>query len=715
MGSTPYKRVDLERLESHAAETAATTASTEPRTAWLRWMLFVLPLAVLLCLLQAWAVVLGATYSNVYISSTLITVIGFGSLMLIVLLVNPFLHYVLRGVIAPLSRAELVSIFATLLVSSGISTFGLTSQLVPIIQAPWNPAWNTPQRGWDEQLLPYLHPNLYLTDAEEVRVVRHGVAVPQPPESAAMEEKIDYLVDVFDAIPWWTYLRPLTYWLVFVVASYGMFYSLSFVVLRYWSRREKLIFPLVQLPQTLLPAHGRLLPPAFRSPLFWAGFMVAMGFLSWNASVTAGWIAGLTDIPWGMNQERVNELSEGTAFEGLSLVNSQAPGTLQFMFGFVAIGIAFLLPTEISFSVWFYYLVGVAVVVVGSWMNFTDFRSDWLWKNNPTSGLGAGGMLCFSAVSLWKAVSDHVRLGAGRSVAERLKLAAPVVGLFVCIAVMIAWLMRFGVNPESGTRLNFLFAFLFVAVTTLVTLGLMRIVAEGGIYWFQSHLSFFHVYRMLGLGKFSLLKTAALGPLVPVYWVLFLDLKTFMAPNLLNAARMQQDEHAHRGRFHATIAIGIVVSLAAALGMAIFLCYMRGGNQMSDWFYTSGPAQTMDTARNAIREAPRFDGATTAWYVTGAVWVMITMVARQFLFWFPHPIGFIMLINPWISPVWMSFFIGWACKRLVVKYGGKATYDTVKLFFIGLIMGEIMAVFIWPALGVIFDFATQGIDLNRMG
>ncbi len=50
-----------------------------------------------------------------------------------------------------------------------------------------------------------------------------------------------------------------------------------------------------------------------------------------------------------------------------------------------------------------------------------------------------------------------------------------------------------------------------------------------------------------------------------------------------------------------------------------------------------------------------------------------------------------MLANVSVSHLWLSFLIGWACKKLVVTYGGKATFDRVRLFFVGLVMGELVS------------------------
>ena len=83
------------------------------------------------------------------------------------------------------------------------------------------------------------------------------------------------------------------------------------------------------------------------------------------------------------------------------------------------------------------------------------------------------------------------------------------------------------------------------------------------------------------------------------------------------------------------------------------------------------------------------------------------------LFWFPHPIGFIMLINPLMTQLWFSFFLGWLFKKITVKYGGKATFDRVRDVFIGLILGELMAIFFWGAMSLILGVKVSGITLNR--
>jgi len=722
MTRSDYQRVDMQRIDNHLGESSDTSPERTdsdqdvsrkpvPRVR----LGVILPLSLLLCAGQA---VISITIMNVVgvpLDSTLIPVVGFAVLCFLVLLVNPVLRLFGRNrFMRPLNRVELLCVFTAMLVSSGIATFGLTLQLVPLIATPWNPEWNTAQRGWAEGLLDNLNPSLYITDPEIIRAFRSGVDVPPPPPSATWSDYLAYYAAVFRAVPWTAWIRPIGYWLIFVAGVYGLFYCLTYLVLDYWSRREKLIFPLAQLGRAVLPEGngqpGRI-PELFRRGAFWLGFCVIFGILSWNGAVAAKWLGALTAIPMGMTISSVNTLLAGSPLEGLTGLAGEY--SLCFLIFFTAIGIAFLLPLEITFSLWFYFLMAKLLLLIAVWMGYgktvSDFPSDWLWQNNPISAQGAGGILCFSAISLIRCIREyaHLSFAAGMKLRQRLRVAQPVIGLTVCLIILTVWL--------HWNRMPIGWALVIVALLTLMTIGLMRIVAESGMYWFQVHCSFFHIHKMLaigGWGKIAFLP-ALIGPLLLIYSVLFLDLKTFLAPNLLNAARMHQDTARHsRAKFHINLLLCLLVTVVVALGFAIFLAHLRGAQLMNAWFFSLGPLRAMETAQRASEAQPEFQPFTTIWYGIGAVWVALSIFLRRILFWFPHPIGYIMLVNPLIVQLWFSFFIGWVCKKIVVKYGGKATFDKVRSLFIGMILGELLAIFFWQILGISLGFK-PGLHLNR--
>ncbi len=284
---------------------------------------------------------------------------------------------------------------------------------------------------------------------------------------------------------------------------------------------------------------------------------------------------------------------------------------------------------------------------------------------------------------------------------RKVQLCLPVIGLAVSLAIIIAWL--------RWNNLPFIWAMVVTSIMTLLTLGLMRVVAEGGVYWLKTLTGPLHIYKVFGLGH--LLKGAAIVPLLPIYSILFLDVKTFMAPNIINSVKMQEDVRISRGRFHLNLILCIVVSVIVALALSVFLAYLFGAQQMQTWFYAKLPQNVFDQAQRIATTAPEVEAGNAFSYLFGAAWVLLSMFLRRSLFWFPHPIGYVMLVNPQMSAMWLSFFIGWVVKRLVVRYGGKQTYEKTRPIFIGLILGEALAILAWTLLGLWLGFK-PGISLN---
>ncbi len=704
---TPYCRVDLHHLPPDTRDGAATGPLTthEPVVPQDRVRLWIVPLSIFLCCLQAGLTIIAENVFFVIITSTLIPVAGFALLFGLVLILNPVIGFLGRCRSRRLNRIELVCLFTAMLVTAGISTFGLASHLVPMIPAPWNPEWNTAQRGWDETLThpehPALNPMLYLQEDDAIRSFREGVSVRSPAEGASVPERLRYYGAVFRAIPWAHWIPPVGYWLLFTFGCYGIFYSLSYLVLRHWSDREKLTFPLAQLPLAVIPDDHdpRAFPAIFYRPGFWAGFAISALVLSWNGSIAAGWMIPDFRINLGLGRPEFERMADGTLLEGLG-------GSFRALIIFTAIGIAFLLPTQISFSTWSYFLFGQFLMLVAIWIGigqaWGDFPSDFRSATNFLTAQGGGALLTFAAISLFRCLLEYATLARGRSIEERFRLTAPVVWLAISTTIVVLWLM--------WNRIPLVWAMGFVLVITLLTIGVMRIVAETSMYWFLGNFGFFHAFNILGLGK--LVPGALLAPLMPIYSIFFMDLKTFIAPNILNAAKMQADTGRGRRMFHINLIICLVASVVFAVGFMIFIAHARGGQQMHGWFFNSMPLGTLDSTLAFVRDTDSALSFNTLWFFIGAGWLGFSLWIRRTLFWFPHPIGYILLFNPLMANLWLSFFIGWMAKKVTVTYGGKSTFDRVRPIFIGLIIGELLAIFIWMLLGLTMGFHS-GLDLNR--
>ena len=599
----------------------------------------------------------------------------------------------------PLNRAELMALFAAMFVSAGISSFGLVDQLIPLIAAPFNSRWNTPQSGWGKDIIPHLNRHLFITDTSAIEQFRDGFGTN---------------AGLWARIPWSVWVKPLALWMIFVTAMYVMFYALSLLVYDTWARREKLVFPLARLPEDVIGASeedaaGGAVATTHNG-LFWLAFAVVFLFLFYNGACQAGWLRGFKALRMGLDQNALQGMLSRSIFNGIA---HDAQYNLRFVVIFTAMGLAFLLPQEISRSLWIYHLTGLSLLMAAIWFgvggSVRSFRSDWLVENHFVSSLGAGGLMAFSANHLMKVSLDRwanaKRTATKSGWVAILHLIGWGGGLFILAgAVSLGWLCWSGVS--------FLWAASFLAIVVLITIGLMRVVAEGGVYWFQVHVSPFHLSRVFG--GLKTIPAAVLAPLMTIYSVLLLDIKTYMAPAVLNSFKMQEETRASRRRFHWTVALAIAVTVIASTIAILHIAYSVGADRASGWFFTGAPVYILNqTQRMVGGTLGTIGNLNWLFYLFGAGWVVLSILVRRRFFWWLHPIGFVMLANPLMASLWFSFFIGWLCKRLAVKYGGRHMFARTRPFFVGLIMGELAACFLWALLAQWLGLDRVAIDINR--
>jgi len=69
--------------------------------------------------------------------------------------------------------------------------------------------------------------------------------------------------------------------------------------------------------------------------------------------------------------------------------------------------------------------------------------------------------------------------------------------------------------------------------------------------------------------------------------------------------------------------------------------------------------------------------------------------------WWPFlPVGYLVSMTWYIQLGWLSIFLGWLCKLLIVKYGGASAYQKAKPFFLGLVVGEALTVGLWGLINL---------------
>jgi hypothetical protein len=509
-------------------------------------------------------------------------------------------------------------------------------------------------------------------------------------------------------IPWGDVMPPILRWLVIIFLTYLVLMTFNVLIFRQWAHNERLIYPLAELPQLLTVADGdpsgRKIPEVFSNPLFWVGFLISGSVLGWNLFCYLDVVPGLQILDLN---NAWKPIVQNTILQPLDA------STKSTVF-FTMIGLAFMIPSKISFSLWFFSLLYLLQVLILCWFGYgqseRSFPQEWWYTMNFRSAEGAGGMMVFAALVLYKcrkylmcffnpsAVSD---LESGEQKELRLSSFCFLFGSAGLILVL--W---------KGMGANLFWCIFSYFVILVITIGLVRAVTEGGILGFQAWISPFHFIRTIfGMDK-AWTAPPLFAPLFIYYSVFFLDLKTFIAPAMANCIKIRDDLKMKRLRFHVAIALCIGVALVVAMSTHLILSYNKGGDAMNGWFYTGFPRSLYTQVAEMVKTTP-VDTTNTRWFFAGGALSMAALLYfRQMFFWLPHPIGMIMLVNPIMNAYWFSILIGWLAKMLVTRYGNKNTYRIVRGLFIGLIVGE-LAIILCALIGSLIIGRPIYIDLNR--
>ncbi len=503
-------------------------------------------------------------------------------------------------------------------------------------------------------------------------------------------------------VPWRHWLRPLFNWAVLILLSYLVLMTLNVLIFRQWAHNEKLIYPLAELPKALVgadsdPNDQTWVPTAYTRGLFWAGVAIAVVFLGWNLLVQHKVLTGVgqIEILTGRGVMWRNYV-QGTFLSALA-------AKFKFHIFFTLVALSFLIPANISGSLTFFeiffYLQLIVLVALGYGTNYDSFKQSWMLQVNFRTAQGGGALLIFASVIIWKCrhylfCSVQPKLLSGLEAAEQKELrinSVLFIGGSLGLIAILTW----------GLGVNLFYSIALYLIVLITSIGLVRAVAEGGILGFQCWFGPGHIGRLIGMDK-AWTAPKFFAPVLIYYSVLFLDIKTFIAPAMANAIKIRDDLKMRRLRFHIAIWSGIILAAAIAVIMHIVLAYSRGADNMSGWFYTSFPRSALfnNTIRTIAKTNPVDTSGGMAWLIAGMLLMGLLLYFRRHVFWLPHPIGLIMFVNPIMHTYFLSIFLGWLFKTLVSKYGDKDSYNKIRYLFIGLMIGEIL-------------MCMFGYDLNR--
>ena len=474
-------------------------------------------------------------------------------------------------------------------------------------------------------------------------------------------------------IPWKHWFVPLSRWGLVLALFYLAIFFMCAILRRQWVEREHLLFPLARLPLDFTePASPEGLLPAICSTRpFLYGFVGSAAFRLIRAMPV--FLGGLQ--PWDVRVPFADVLSD-TPLRDMSLPNQEL--------WWAAIALAYLLPADVSLSIWFFYLFGRVELQTASWLGSAAYYGG---SSSPLlSWQMAGSYAAFTIGALYlmrRHLVDVVRKAVGRGAgvddsAEPVPFALAFWGLVLCCAGVAVWTAYYGARPSVAVAL--------IAVVMCTQFVHARIVAQSGLY-----------YTWLIWDPVSVVHSVSLGhALNPAGAVVAYMQRTIMmnnvslAPAAIHGFRI--GDVFQRGRrwllpamLAATVAALIACSLAFLSG-----AYSRGVLNFHDRPGNVYAPQNTFLAAHQVIERP-YQVAVPHWgpLVLGVVLSGFMMAMRARFYWWPlHPIGLLATGNWYADRMWLPFLLGWLIKVSLMKSGGGRAMRSMRVFCLGFILAD---------------------------
>ncbi len=559
-----------------------------------------------------------------------------------------------------LETGEMLFVVAMMFAAGSIVTSGGVTHLIPLLSSAFYYA--SPANQWHQEIVPY---------------VKSWMAPLDPGGGTVAIEKFWEGLPAGEPIPWGPWVQPVLLWGLYLMVVFGCMAAIMVLMRKQWVEHEHLSYPIAQVPAEVCSAAGAPLSEdsIFRSKVFWLG----LGFTFVGHSLL-GVRYYLTGVAGRFRIDQVATLAEG--YE------------LRFWVEIVVIGLVFLIPNRVAFSVWTFALV--------AWLGKSIIKQRGLgMQQNMTYGGPAemqhmvmGALLVFVVASLWYARQHLWRavrcaLGLGERDYDRhepTSYRTAFLTLFFGLIFIFVWLRRTGLHLH--------WAALFVAAFFAVYYGMARIIAQVGLPSASTLVS--PAPWVVSTFGASTVGQSQIVPLGYQFWNA--DLRQTA---IVGTAHGMYLAGRRRGLFWSML-LALGVAYGAAALCTIWTGYRQGASNLSAWFIVNSSKVPWWWAIGTVtqNEGPSLVGMS--WAGAGAAIMAALTIAQRTLFWWPlHPIAFLISHTHMVYNFWFSIFLAWLIKVFVVRFGGYGAYRKARRFFIGMVLGGFLGGGIWAVIDLI--------------
>ncbi|MGD8240801.1 MAG: hypothetical protein PVH68_19785 [Armatimonadota bacterium] len=563
---------------------------------------------------------------------------------------------------AALARTELLVIYTMLCMVTALCSIDMLKPLICLM--PYGYWYATPENGWEELFHKHMPDFLAVTDLGVLKPYFEGGATMYTPERIV------------------TWLWPTLIWTAFIMVLLGVMVCISAVLRKRWMEQERLTYPIVLLPYDLTDPGAAL----FRDKMMWVGFA----------------LAGLYDLLNGLrmffpavpawNAQRFNLRTHITAkpWSGIG-------ATPLTMFPFV-VGLGYLLPVDLLFSCWFFFLIWKAENIVATALGLPVGRGYWPYAKEQA--LGAYIAICVFAVFAARAYFGRVlRLAFSSAKAREFDQEAlgPRAAVYLGlggVAALVIFSRSIGVPVWAGIAFFVLYYIVAVAIT--------RMRAQLGPPTHDLH----HVGpdamlpAVFGTGAFS---PRALTAFTFYRWF-NRAYRSHPMPHQLEGFKLCERTGMSQRRMAAAVMVAILVGTLSHFWAYLHIAHNLGvRGKMTGWGTYGYGREAFGRLQTWLEVGQQPDYNVSGAIIVGLITALGLMALRSRFVWLPlHPLGYA-ISGEW-SMRWSysSLFIAWLAKVIIMRYGGYKMYMRLLPLFMGLIIGEFVVGGMWSIIGVVW-------------
>ncbi len=545
-----------------------------------------------------------------------------------------------------LSRGELLTVFVLLAVAQGMAGRDQGQSLIGVhTHAYW---FASPENRWLELFGEYIPRDLVVSEPGALRRFYGG-------DSSLLRSG--------DLRLW---LRPFGFWFVATMAAMWVSLCLVSLLRRRWIEQEKLSFPLAQAPLLMTDERVRL----YSNRAFWWAFAL-VGLFN-TLRILHYFVPAFPEVRnaipiWLFNAPR--------PWSGM--------GAVWFQFRPHVIGMAFYMPLDLSLSAWFFWAAANGQLLVRSALGYP--RVDRLNQQSVAA------WIALVAVALWRALPllRHywaVAFAGARDSQEHeepLPARQAYLGVIFGVLFLVIFMNYLGVTLWMA-------AFFWVMYFVLV-LAATRIRAELGAPATE-----------LGGTLPAWMLTTALGTeavgarnlTVMMYFDWLSGPRPHPQQHAMEAYRLAREAGVVPRGLHWSMLLSIAAGFVFIYWSSVAMFYHRGAEHNSFSGYVTYP-QLSYHAPNTIGLANQLQMPKgTNWgdighFAAGMALTIGLYALRQRFTGFPlHPIGFALGWSWTLFTNWLSIFLGWLLKAVILHYGGYRVYQRALPVFTGLLVGD---------------------------